>query len=69
VTNIGLIFSLLFRKAALRLQIMNYDLIIVPRRKYLGLATIVTEAKYIAGVLSLHYDGLAHTLYRLLHSP
>lgn len=54
---------------ALRAQIMDYDLIVIPRREYLGLAAVVTKAKYIANVLRFHHRGLAHTLYRLLHSP
>lgn len=54
---------------ALRAQIVDYDLIVVPRGEYLGLAAVVTKTKYIANVLRFHHGGLAHTLYRLLHSP
>lgn len=55
--------------SALRAQIVDYNLIVVPRGEYLGLAAVVTKAEYIANVLRLHHGGFAHTLYRLLHSP
>lgn len=54
---------------ALRAQIVDYHLIVVPRGEYLGLTAVVTEAKYIANVLRFHHGGFPQTLYRLLHSP
>lgn len=56
-------------KNVLRAQIVDYDLIVVARGEYLSLAAVVAKAKYIANVLRFHHGGLAHTLYRLLHSP
>lgn len=57
------------RESLLRFQVVDYDLIVVPRGKYLGLAAVVTETEYIANVLGLHHGGLAHTPYCLLHIP
>lgn len=54
---------------ALRSQIVDYDLIVIPGGKYLSLTAVITEAEYIADVLAFHHSGLANTTYRLLNLP
>lgn len=63
---IGLLYN---RQLFLRFQIVDYNLIVVPRRKYLGLAAVVTEAKYIANMLGFHHGRFTDTSYCLLHFP